>query len=925
LAISQSRETGAIRGVLTDDQNAPLPGVNVTLSGGNLMGMRTFVTDANGEFRFPALPPGEYQIKAELSGFGTVIREKIRLTTTATLTVDIQLKPATVSEEVTVIAQSPTVDIKSTETASVTLSNEILRNIPYNQFTSDIVDMAPGVNGDVAFGASGGTGVNYNVDGVGVADPSGGTAWVFLDHNIIEEAKVMGIGLPAEYGNFTGVIFNLVTKSGGNEFSGHIELNRQLSSKTGKFWQAQNNATYLADFPELSSPSYDLFDANAHIGGPIIKDKLWFYGGGQWYRDKDQPAGFPEYIDYKQPRVFFKLTAQLSATLNVGVSIERDDYRGINRDGGANVAPEATVNQTGPEWVPNFSLTKIISPRTFFDIKAAGFTGYYYLDPEVGMGPYMHHEDEIGYVGPRYYASSGYFYYADRARLQVNASLTHYVEDFIAGSHDFKFGAEFERSMARDRYGYTGEGGGGPLGDHVQYYDYTGYWGYYYGDYTESRYLAYKNDGYDTKTMYTRLEGFLQDNWQVTKRLNLSLGVRLSQYWGQVKDTPGNVYMASRIAPRLGFSFDLLGDKSTILKAHFGRFSEAMLVDYHDRLNPASAFSDTFAYYWDYEGANWVEYQHTVFESLYRMDPDIVHPYMDQFTVGLERELFKDASLGVTYIDRIWKKQIAPIDMAADYYAPVMYTIPSPGSGTVQVWERTAETVDQHDYLITNYTSETSPWVLANPYRKFRGLEVLFNKRFSNSWQVVASYVYSWSKGTIDNGTSDDIGYGSRDSLYQGDPNYWTNAEGRSTYTPAHMIKVQASYVIPLIDLSVSAYYRGITGNYWSTRFRTPSLEQGRVTVLAEPRGSNDYPMKHTLDIRLEKIITLAKKYQIGLLLDVFNLFNADTITSWGTQIGSGANWYDSGSLFYTPSTNGHDLFGILNPRQARLGIRLIF
>ena len=74
LAFSQSRETGAVRGVVTDDQNAPLPGVNVTISGPNLMGVRAFVTDANGEFRFPALPPGEYQIKAELQSFGTAVR-----------------------------------------------------------------------------------------------------------------------------------------------------------------------------------------------------------------------------------------------------------------------------------------------------------------------------------------------------------------------------------------------------------------------------------------------------------------------------------------------------------------------------------------------------------------------------------------------------------------------------------------------------------------------------------------------------------------------------------------------------------------------------------------------------------------------------------------------------------------------------------
>jgi len=188
-ALSQSRETGAVTGKAVDEQGGPLPGVNLTLSGEKLMGTRTAVSDANGDFRFPALPPGTYSLKAELAGFGAVVQENIRVTTTATLTLTMTLKPATVSEQVTVIAKSPTVDVKSTETASVTLSNEMLRNIPNTQFSSDIVLMAPGVDANyVAYGAGGERGISYQMDGVGVGDPDGGTAWVFVDYNIIEEA-----------------------------------------------------------------------------------------------------------------------------------------------------------------------------------------------------------------------------------------------------------------------------------------------------------------------------------------------------------------------------------------------------------------------------------------------------------------------------------------------------------------------------------------------------------------------------------------------------------------------------------------------------------------------------------------------------------------------------------------------------------------
>ena len=898
VAFSQSKETGAIRGVVTDEQGAPLPGVNVTISGQSLMGIRTFLTDANGEFRFPALPPGEYQVKAEIQGFGPAVREKIRLNTTATLNIDFKMKASTISEEVTVVAQSPTVDVKSTETASVTLSNDILRNMPNSQFTSNIVNLAPGVNNNVAFGASESTGIAYSMDGVNVADPEAGSAWVFSDYNIIEEAKIMGIGLPAEYGNFTGVIFNLVTKSGGNAFSGHFEFDFQGYRDDSAFWQATNNQAYLEDFPELTSPTSKLMDINGHLGGPIVKDKLWFYVGGQFYRTQNRPTGFPEDVDYKQPRFFAKLTSQLSPTLNMNLAFQRTKYEGTNRGADSTTSPEATVTQTSPDWLVSFSLTKILSPKTFFDVKSNYWEGIYYLDPEVGFDTYSHFNQSENFL----YDSAGYFYYADRARFGTNVSLTHYAEDFLLGSHDFKFGAEFERSMARSRYGYTGTGGA--LGDNIKYVDYYDY-GY------SGPYLAYQYTGYDTNTRYTRLEGFVQDNWQVTKRLNLSLGLRYSMNWGDVKGVSGAVYKTNRLAPRLGFTFDILGDKSTILKAHYGQFTEAMLTAFHDRMNPAQNFGDYIGYYYDPYDEAWYEMFRIVHDP-YEMDPNIKHPYMAQFTVGIERELFKDTSFSVTYINRKWNDIIGPVDRAADYDT-VSVTVPDLGE-TFDIYERTDATLESRDFILTNI-KQGDPWILLNPYRKYEGIEVLFNKRFSSRWQLLASYVYGKATGTIDNGFADDIGWGG--ATY--DPNFWINTKGTLTNDPTHMIKLQGTYVLPF-DINLNAYFRGITGNSWTTRYRTSRFNQGRITFLAEPRGANHYPMQKILDVRLEKIFTLARKYRLGVMLDVFNVFNSDTLTSWGTRIGY--DWYTDGSY---PSTDGHELYGIVRPRQARVGIRVIF
>ena len=899
LVLAQSRETGAIEGKVTDEEGSPLPGVTVTISGPNLMGIRSSITDAEGKYRFPALPPGVYTIKAELQGFATVVQENVRLSTTVRLTVDLVMRPSTLEEEVTVVAKAPTVDVKSTETASVTLSNEILRNIPYSNFSTDIVNLAPGVNNDVAYGASESTGISYQVDGVDVSDPEAGSSWVFLDPNIIEEAKVMGVGLPAEYGNFTGVIFNMVTKSGGNEFSGHFDALFQGKKDDWPkgLWQTENNSDYLEDFPDLTSPLQKLADFGAHLGGPIVKDRVWFFVGAQFYRSWRYPTGFPEAVDYKQPRGFIKITSQVTPRTNINTFFEYDAYNGINRDSGAWVSPEATVTQESPDYVGNFSITHILSERTFFDLKAAFFHGYYYLDPETGKDVSAH----FNLNDNMRYDSAGYFFYADRDRYQANASLTHYAEDFIQGDHDFKFGVEFEHGKVRNRFGYTGPNA-------WYYVDYVGY-GY------TGPYLAYQYEGYDTNTSYTRVEEFAQDTWAVTDSLNLSLGVRLTHVWGYVKGVSGSIYSNFRIAPRVGLTYDLFGDKSTVFKAHYGQFTEAMLSSYHDRLNPGDAYSDYVGYYYDPWAHEWVEMYRIEHEQLYTLDEDISHPYMEQFTASIERELFADASLGVSFIYRNWKNIWGVVDTKGIWQpVNVSYTDVDGSAKTITVYEQVNP--GENQYIIKNLEKgeQMIPYVDVNPYRKYWGIEVMFNKRFSNRWQLLASYLYSQATGTINNGFADDIGWGGDTSS----PNFWINADGHSTYDPTHMLKIQTTYVLPF-GIHFNAYFRAITGNAWTKRYQTPRLAHGRVTVFVEPRGSNHYPLEKILDLRLEKTFTFAEKYRLGLMFDIFNVFNVDTITSWGTRIG-----YDWLPGEY-PSTDGHELYGIVRPRQARVGIRLMF
>ncbi len=901
LLLAQSRETGAIDGTVVDKDGAPLPGVNVTVSSPNLMGTRSLQTGTDGLFRFPALPPGLYSVRAELQGFKTSVQENIRLTTTARMTVDITLVQTALEEEVTVVAQSPTVDVKSSESASVNLSNEILRNIPWSNFAVDVVNLAPAVNNNVAYGASANTGIAYTMDGVNVADPEAGSAWVFPNANTIEEAKVMGLGLPAEYGNFTGVIFNMVTKSGGNKMAGHFEATFQGQKEDfpSGLWTAENNGNYVAQFPEVTAPVEKIMEFGAHLGGPIVKDKLWFYLGANYYRSMEYPTGFPEAVDYKQPHVFAKLTSQFSPKTNFVGSIEIDTYNGINRASSATTAPEATVTQTSPEIVGNFTLTHILSPQTFFDVKAAFFLGYYYLEPEMGRNVNSHYSIDQDWLS----GNGSYFYLADRQRFQANASLTHFAEDFIQGNHDFKFGVEVEHSWARSRFGYPGE-------NNWYYNDLVGYG--YYGYYYNGNYLAFQYEGYDTNTRYTRLEEFVQDSWQVTKRLNINVGLRLSHFWGMVKDVTGPVYTQTRLAPRVGFTFDVLGDKTTILKGHWGIFTEAMLTKMIDRLNPPSAFSNYNGYFWAPWDNSWHDWFSDPPPETFK-DPDMTHPRMRQFTVSLERELFKDTSLSVAYINRYWDNLVGVWDTATTYELVSRYV--DELGRDVQLYNRTSSD-SEHHYVLGNLR-EGLPWITEKPYRKYQGFEILFNKRYSNKWQLLASYVYGKATGTIDNTFGADIGGWNNNSA---NPNSWINASGTLTNDPTHMFKLQASYMLPL-EINFNIYFRAISGNAWTTQYTEYRLDQGSETIRVEPRGAHHYEMNKELDIRLEKIFTLADKYRLGIMLDVFNVFNADTITRWGNVLGT--SYFPDDSSW--SSTSGHNLLGMIYPRRARLGIRLIF
>ncbi len=321
--------------------------------------------------------------------------------------------------------------------------------------------------------------------------------------------------------------------------------------------------------------------------------------------------------------------------------------------------------------------------------------------------------------------------------------------------------------------------------------------------------------------------------------------------------------------------------------------------------------------YWDIYGPGDVYmWKQDIFN--YTLADDIKHPYMNQFTLGIERELFKDTSLGMSFIYRTWHNFLADIEPGADY---VTGTVSDPWTNDVYtVYEQTNPS-GVRDLIIKNI-AKGDPWILEELYRDYWAIEVLFNKRFSDRWQLIASYLYSECTGTVDNKFGEDIAWmGNTFSNPVFDPNFWINQEGKSTVDPTHMVKIFGTYVLPL-DIHFNAAFSYITGDTYTRRIR-PRLPQGRRYIKTEQRGSRRYPDVMNLDLRLEKTFLISGKYRIGLMMDIFNVFNDNAIIDWGDRVDYDWTPHDFDST--APGPDGHEVYDLVSPRAFRLAIRFFF
>jgi hypothetical protein len=863
------RETGAIVGTITDKDNTPVPGVTVTAHNPE-RGNTVAYSGEDGHYRFPALAPGTYDIIAEMQGFQTASVKQVRLFVGSTVTVDVSIGIA-MEAALEILGDTPLTDATTTA-SSKTVPVETIENLPKTSFALDLFTLTPGV-GDlsyVAYGAGGAQANAYWFDGVDISNPVDGSYWIYPNYNWIEEVQVVGIGAPAEYGGFSGVITNSVSRSGSNQFHGLIETFFQNDSLQG------NNID--DEFEELGEDSTDLFtDTTVQFSGRLIRDKLWFFSSAEYYYSRTAPFGYPPdgteaFTKVTQPRILNKLTYKMNDNNTIQGFVQWDDY---DLDGGSAsrfTLPEATSVNGGPEWFYNAAWVSLPSPQTVVDVRYSGYNSVYDTKGRNGDIP-GHNDLNTGIASENYFG----FRLRDRERNQINGSVSYHARDFIAGDHDFKFGVEYEHSNADTVQRWNGD---------AYYYDGLGM--NYYDPTTPNLYRTLW-EGYDSFSRIRRTSLFVQDDWHVTDRLNLSVGVRMDRNHAFLEEATQIEYTTTPVAPRVGIVYDLKGDQDTVIKAHYGHYYDKAITFYIDGIDN---FGDRTYQYW--YGSYWGTYDFTPGDSFFIVDPDFKQTYVQQFTLGVDKALRNNASISVHYIYRDFKNIAEDVETNG-IYEEVPFINPVTGQPMTLFNRLNPETPDS--FFITN------PDGL---FRNYHALELYGGKRFGQKFTLNGSLVWSRSRGNADNSSGGADGF---TTLFD-DPNFDINSEGRPTHDPTWEVKVTGFYQFPWNVLG-SFYYRYFTGDTYTIFFRTDRnlLDQGRVTFRATERGSERFDARNVLDVRLEKGFPIYDG-NLKFTLDFFNLFNTGYILDVEDR-------FDL-ETFLEPES-------FTAPRQVRLGIRYQF
>jgi hypothetical protein len=895
-----AQQTGTVAGVVRDAQGAVLPGVTVTVSGPALIGgSRTTPTGATGAYQITGLPPGTYNVVYELTGFTPLKRESVVVQVAQTTRLDVELTIGTLNETVTVSGESPVVDVSSTVTQT-NITKELYEAIPTGRNPWVMAGLVPGVvTGRLDVGGTEGM-QQYNIEAFGSADSqksfsidglktnwgggSGGATMQYYGFEMYEEYNMQTASGTAE-SDVSGVYMNMVTKSGGNRVnSDHnfyfmndalqtTNLDDDLRARMGLRPGQQSGAA--------GNPIKISYDWSSTLGGPIKKDRAWFFGALRWWRlDQYQigalnPDGSQGIDDNRIRNFMGKATYQVNSDTRASLMFNRNLKDRFHRREVDFSEDKATVLQDQPAQNYVAQVNSVLGRSTVVDARFGRMWGVFPTRYQKEVQPTDIAVRDL--VRNTQINAATEQSLNPNHRYQANATINQFRENLGPGTHDFKAGVQMSwEKMAYDRI---------RNGDH---------------------YLEL-NDGVPASAQISntpvnsdhRLETwgvFVQDRWAFG-RVTLNYGVRfdgVSAYL-PAQSSPAGTFVGERsfprkdvfsfdfnAAPRVGLSYDLLGNGRAALKAYFGRFFNQFGSELAETVNLNARQSVRVT--WTDRNNNMRldpgEFTPPVFTSIVpRVDENLERPYSDEMNIGVDYQLLPNFAVSASYHRRQHRRGLGIVDLArpSSQYTPVERSYLDPGTGaqrTITVFSLNPALAAVRDRVIANVD------VLRSDYD---GVQFTFNKRMSNRWQMLGGVTFQSHEGFSHSGTYTNPGA----TTDLNDPTFRLNRANSSVFIDLPWsFTLSGSYMLPY-DVQFSGKYTARAGDPLVRTFIATGLTQGNQTVWVQPRGEDrTETVTKFVDVRFSKRFVLANTRYEGTV-DLFNVLNANHVLDQTTATGS--------------------------------------
>ncbi|MCD6453796.1 MAG: TonB-dependent receptor [Candidatus Aminicenantes bacterium] len=906
-------ETGQIKGIVFDKNGNPLAGVAVTATGPSLQGKRTSFSLKDGSFVLPFLPPGKYTVTFHLQGFSPVIIKNVRVYVGRSTFLKAEMEAVALEEEVIVEEKAPPLEKLSSD-ISYQISSDELEVLPSSgRDPVDVTKFIPGVvgvrtstrrgrgRGLPSFRGEGEEGNNWLVDGLSVRGVRLANEGIAVNYDAIDEIQIISDPFSPELASAFGGVINIVTKTGGDEFHGEAGL-----LFTDKALQADKLSQLSISFePE----SFSRYNGYFNVGGPIIKQKLWFFISNDAFYNLDETR--EGYIDYlyvpsgKRTNVLDSLFTKLSFSPleNHTISLSAMYKRLLHQSGGIGV-PETYRKDELSERLFILSYKGVISPTTF--IEASGGNSYKrtFFEPESGdLNLAMYFIEDIAQNIHNVLGRTEDM----EKRTNLAIRFTHIVPSKRFGTHELGFGFEYFKESSDFRVDFSGRAEDPFPGNGFDNGTKYSFKSWQEGKRTPSLLWEYGPFAFVNST--SGIGVYLRDKFTF-RRLTFMIGLRSytqHNYNSQGKEM-WSWGLSDFLSPRIFATFDLTGNGNNILKAGWGIFKDISPTMHLGFFNPQAPIHFR-RYLWKgpenptdeelHNPENW-EFLNEQKQGPYEINPNLKPNSLKRYLLEYDKVFFKNWVFKIRYV-RTEAKNLLEL---------VGYFDPNP---------------PYYKFVFENFKFKR---------RDYNGLEFELQGSAGKFLILNASYTYSSAKGTnpgqVEMGSWGeeeggtyyvtlfgkhifvpplpellpvkqliDWGFGGLGGPEYGDEGWY----GKLPYSVDHHIKINAIMFTPYgLVFSISGEW--LSGYHWEKRGLVPFFG---YYAFPEGRGSRTTPSILYLDAGIEKEFPLGAGVFLSIRADVFNILNSQRPVSY--------------VRIDTPSFG--EVWGRQQPRQARLSIRI--